>query len=753
MASIVLPVVAGLWMVQQWQRLPNLIEAVLLFCLAIGFACKRLWPVSLFLFGLLWAAAYGQACLSDRLADHLQNRVVQIEGYVAAPPRQAELRQGFDFIVSKAPSGVPAKLRLNWYRPGFALRAGQDYRLQVKLKQPRGLSNPGGFDYETWLFANRIGATGYLRAAPQPVATDLDFSPVRWLALARQALSDRLDNAMAGSRQLGVVKALSLGLKDEISRTQWQAFTAAGIVHLLVISGGHISLVAGLVFVAARKFWAYTGIFSPAPQTLAAAFAWVSALFYAGLAGFSLPVQRAFLMLTVAMAALVLQRKTSVAGILLTALLAVTLFDPLATLAVGFWLSFGAVALLAYLSAARLGRFGFWRQAAGLHFGMAVGMAPFLIAFFQQVSLLSPLANMLAVPLVGFVLLPLCLSACGLLFVWPELARTLLFVADTVLQTCDGFLQQMAAWPLATVTIPPPSWPGLLLGLSGVLLLLAPKGMPTRYLSPFLLLPLFFSRPDRPAEGEFRLALLDVGQGLSAVIETSGHTLVFDAGAKYDEQSDMGARVLLPFLRYRGIGRVDRLVVSHGDNDHSGGAGSLLAGIQVDSVYSSVAPWAETAGGGYCRAGQNWNWDGVRFEMLAPGKWSRGNENDRSCVLKVGAKGQTLLLTGDIESQAEASLVQQYGPALASSIMIAPHHGSKTSSSAAFIGQVAPQWIFIPAGYGNRFGFPHESVLARYRALGSEVLTTGDQGCIVVASSGSNLRIESSRQAKRYWSP
>lgn len=748
----VLVFIVGIAWVQQWTRLPTVMEWGLLLGLGLLLAYRRYWHLCLLVLGAIWAAAFGAWCLTDSLADELEGKDLVVQGYIVSIPKQTENRVGFDFKLTRVNSGVPNKLRLNWYYPSQPIKAGQAWEMSVRLKKPHGRSNPGGFDYEAWLFANHIGATGYVRSKPEPRRINTVFSVTRYLSLCRQTISDRLDDLLSDSEQLGVIKALTIGSQDLISRRQWEVFRLTGTVHLMVISGAHIGLVAGGVFLVVRWLWVRTGILAVSPQNLAALCAWLAALFYAALAGFSIPAQRAVLMLTVGLWALIWQRNTAVMQGLLIALLVVVLFDPLALLSVGFWLSFSAVALLFYVSAARLGRSGYWRRAGKLHLSMALGLSPLLLVFFQQISLVAPLANSVAVPIIGLLVMPLSLLAAGMVFCWPALAYWLLWSVERLLEGLWWLLQQLADWSLASLSLVAPPWYGVILGTLGVLLLLAPKGMPGRYLSPFLLLPLFFVKVDKPRHGELWFTLLDVGQGLAAVVQTEQHALVFDTGAQYNQQADMGETVVLPYLRYRDITTLDGLVISHGDNDHSGGADSVLSEIAVSALYSSVPEWAERSGGLYCQAGQGWHWDGVDFRMLSPGIAPFRDENDNSCVLQISNAKHRLLLTGDIQQTAEQWLVERYGDALTSSVLVAPHHGSKTSSSAGFLQQVRPEWVLIPAGYKNRFGFPHATVMRRYKTMHINSFSTAETGAISLKTDGADMEVELTRKRfKRYW--
>ena len=702
--------------------------------------------------GMMWASVYGQYLLNHRLADQLEGEDVVVQGYVANFPKPLENRVGFDFIVTKAIEGVPGKIRLNWYSPPIAIKAGQVWQMAVRLKKPHARINPGGFDYEAWLFANHIGATGYVRPKPQPQQINSHFSAHRCLVQFRQLISDQLDAALPGSEQLGMIKALSIGSQELISQHQWEVFRITGIVHLMVISGGHISLVAGLVFLLVRRTWAWLGVLQVSPQTMAAYAAWLAGLWYGAIAGFSLPVQRAELMLTVWLWAIVRQRHTASMQVLLLALLVVVLFDPLALLSAGFWLSFAAVALLLFISANRLGKLRYWYQIGKVHLAMAIGLGPLLILFFQQVSLVAPLANYVAVPLIGVLITPLSLLAVLVAFISPWLASVLLWPVETLLKWLWWLLLQMADWPLASLSGIHAPWYSVLFAVLGVLLLLAPKGMPARYLSLFFILPVFFYAPKMPAVGEVWFTLLDVGQGLATVVQTQHHTLVFDTGAKYAEQADMGESVVLPYLQYQGISQIDTLLISHGDIDHSGGAESLLADMPVIKIYSSVAAWAERPSGNYCRTGQRWQWDGVDFSMLSPDEDGFNSENDNSCVLRISNRQHSFLLTGDIQQTAESHLVERYGNDLASEVLVAPHHGSKTSSSQGFIEQVRPERVLIPAGYRNRFGFPHLSVMQRYEKLQANIFSSANNGAISLKTDGAEMTQTLARQQQRkYW--
>jgi competence protein ComEC len=381
----------------------------------------------------------------------------------------------------------------------------------------------------------------------------------------------------------------------------------------------------------------------------------------------------------------------------------------------------------------------------------ALGLAPFLLLFFRQVSLVSPIANFLAVPVLGTLLIPVCLSGALLLPLVPAAGAGLLQLAEFILNRTWPVLEWLSALPLAQWNhAEPPFWT-VPLAFLGTLLLLAPRGIPARWLGLVLLLPATLYHPERPTPGEFRLVLLDVGQGLASVVETRHRALVYDTGVRLSPSFDMGRAVVEPYLRARGIGTIDTLVVSHGDLDHIGGARSLLARFPVGRAYTSVPEQLAGFPAAPCAAGQRWNWDGVDFEMLGPLRNSE-KENDNSCVLRVQGRSGSALLTADIERTAEGLLVENYRERLRSDVLVVPHHGSKTSSTGPFLEAVRPRLALIPAGYLNRFGFPHPAVMDRYTGIDALTLSTAERGAIVVETGKDGMRTFTHRpEHRRYW--
>lgn len=751
MVIYALSFLAGIILVQQFSVLPGSPWLIAGAIATVMMAWLRYWRGLFFLAAVLWAILFAGARLADRLPQQLEGIDIAVKGYISELPKQDEKQCRFDFIVTEASWQLPSKIKLSWYYPDQPIKAGQHWSFTVKMKRPHGTLNPGGFDYERWLFVEGVGATGYVRTHPRPILLGQDSA---WgnIAVWRQNIIDRLDQTLTDNPNLALIKALTIGDGNSISQNQWELFRKTGTTHLIVISGSHIGLVAGLVYFLVLRFWAWTGILSWSPQKVAAISALLVGVFYAALAGFSVPTQRAVVMLAVAMAAVILQRNNRPFNTLSIALFIVLAYDPLAVLSAGFWLSFIAVGIIIYAIAGRLAKPGYFEGLIKINWVTSVGLSPLLLFFFQQISLIAPLANLIAVPIISLLVVPLSLIAVMILFLSPMLAKACLFPVDLALQGLCELLDRLANIPIATIIHPMPSVWALLFAVPGMLILLAPKGIPARWLGVILLLPLIFTDKQQPETGNITMTLLDVGQGLSAVVQTRHHVLVFDTGAKFSSDSDMGKTVVLPYLYSQGISKIDSLIVSHGDNDHIGGAESIMRGISTEKLLTSVPQPLATYSPTACTAGQNWSWDQVRFTVLSPPPALFASENDNSCVLKIQSEQGTVLLTGDIEAKAESWLVATYGKNLKAEVLIAPHHGSKTSSSTGFLQAVRPEYVLIPAGYRNQFGHPHKDVLSRYNGNKAKWLNTAESGAILINMKNTAWHVQTWRETEsRYW--
>ena len=738
-------IVAFLLGIVLFQQLPFLPDGqwgwLLLLTLPLSFIPVRLSVVAWCCNGFLVALLHANTLLSSALAPQLEGQDLLLQGVVATLPEQRDRLLRFEFEVeSVVTAGVtleqlPKRIRLNWYSKGHnrapALDVGERWQLLVRLKQPHGFMNPGGFDYEGWLYRHAIRATGYVRDGDDNLRlgeAGLSYQVDRW----RSALSQKMNEALPHQSYRGIIKALAIGKQDEIGDAQWQLFLKTGINHLVAISGLHVSMIAGLAFFMLRWLWSrsvWLTLRWPAQKAGAVA-AIVVALLYSALAGFSIPTQRTLIMIVVFMVALIVQRYRRPSDGLLLALLLVLLLDPLAVMDAGFWLSFGAVAFIFLGMGGRVSAHGLWWKWGRVHLLMAFALAPVTLLLFQTMSLVSPLANFIAVPWVSLVVVPIVLLGSLLLVVAPAAGQLLLELANGCLGLIWPFLHWCAELPAAQLFNALAGEWVVIPATIGVIWLLAPRGWPGRWLGGVWLATAFLLPHPRPAPGEAWFTLLDVGQGLAAAVETEQHLLLFDTGPRFSESFDTGEAVLLPYLLQRGVRRVDTLVISHGDNDHIGGAASLLEYFPVERLLTSVPDKLTAYHPESCQAGQQWQWDGVEFVVLNPSTELARKENNNSCVLKVKTAAGSLLLTGDIEKQAERALIERDAAQLHADILIVPHHGSKTSSTEEFIAAVDPRWALFPVGYHNRFKFPRPEVVERYRQHNIGLLESSRLGAI-----------------------
>ena len=694
------------------------LERPLLLAAALGFA------------GTLWRA---EVRLADRWPEARQGEQLIVTGFIASLPeavperfaaREGELPQHtWRFSFEPMDSGLPARIRSSWYRTPQYLQGGECWRLTLKLKSPHGSQNPNGFDYEGWLFRQGIGANATVRAAER--CDETGWYPVLRL---RQGIRDRLQAALPPTPARGVLTALVLGDASSLRDADWDAFRLTGTSHLVAISGFNLAVVAGFAFFALRWGWAaWPQLTRRLPAQQAAALgAAVIAIFYALLAGFEAPVTRALVMLLIGLAAVFLHRTAHPFRVLALAWGAMLLADPFAVLGAGLWLSFGAVAAILWLASGRLANEPGWRTAVRVQLLLTLLLAPLTLFFFQGTGWIAPFVNLVAVP--WFALLtPLALIAVLLLWVAPGLAMPLLQLTEAALAGTHTLLRALAqthadGWLAAA----PPS-AALLLALLAAALLTVPPGLPLRALGLLCLLPLAVPPPLGPERG-FTLTALDVGQGLAVVVRTAHHSLLFDAGPAYEEGFDAGRAVVVPYLLGQGLRQLDTLLVSHGDLDHRGGAPAVRAALQPREERGAMA-------GTPCIAGQYWEWDGVRFTVLngpADAAGEPSPDNNGGCVLRVETGAYAALLPADIERDAEARLVQHQATLLRADVLLAAHHGSRTSSTPAFVDAVNPEVVIFSAGYANSYRHPRPEVVQRFQQLGSALHLTGHEGALTL---------------------
>jgi competence protein ComEC len=783
MRTFVAAVASGIWLAQQQAALMPWLWLIAPGCLGImalvlaikkSALAKRRFFVAVALcgaggmLGFAWAEARGHLRLDEELALADEGRELELVGVVSALPQQIERGVRFEFDVETASAPVPAHVSLAWYRGREAwddedaaavvpLHAGERWRFTVRLKRPHGNVNPQGFDYEAWLFERNIRATGYVRPQGAQLIEPVVWRPGYAVEILRERLRERFRAAFpdaAGTPYAGILIALVIGDQQAIAPELWQTFARTGITHLMSISGLHVTMFAGLAYLLTDFLWRRVRRLPlRLPAQKAAAIAGLLAAFaYSLLSGFAVPAQRTLYMLGVVVLARLLNRELAASRVLALALLVVLLLDPWAVLAAGFWLSFGAVALLFHIGSGRLGAAHWLVEWGRAQWAVTLGMLPALLALFGQFSLVSPLANAVAIPLVSFVITPLAML--GTL----PLLSPLLTAANFIITGLMHFIEWLGALPWAVwQQAVPPAW--MVLGaLAGGAWLLLPRGFPSRWLGAFAFVPLLTFQPPRPAIGEAEVVVLDVGQGLAVHVQTARHDLVFDTGPKFSAEADSGNRIIVPYLRASGVRRLDALVISHADKDHEGGAESVLAAMPVTQLVTSLpfdhplSAWPLPQKP--CAAGDAWEWDGVRFAVLhpAPGAVAK-KTNAVACVLRIEAGGRRMLITSDIEAPQEMQLVEKSAE-LAADVVTVPHHGSRTSSTAEFITATGAREAIFPVGYRNRFGHPKPDVVERWQASGARLYRTDSDGAVSVHLGPQGIRLERAREVRRrYWMP
>ncbi len=806
-----LGVVAACWTVQQLPALPPAGAAWALAALGAGLLAAAIVPgggrrtraLALLLAGsavLAGALAVLRAhdALSQRLTPDLEGLTLRVVGVVEEMPLPVEAGWRFRFRIERceepeAPCPRGASVRLAWnrgfFRDGSApvpeVLPGERRRLEVRLKRPHALLNPGLFDAELRSLEEGIAGTGYVRAGPMAPLDGFAASPSAAVQRARTAIRARVLDALDGwsPAARGVVAALVVGDQAAIPGGWWEVFNRTGVGHLMSISGLHITMLAAVGGAAGGGVWRSRALARRMRRPLPAlmptpyarwAFGLATAFGYAALAGWGIPAQRTCWMLAAAGLALLSGRARSTLSVVSTAAAVVCVLDPWAPLAAGFWLSFAAVGAIVWAGAARGGRRAdsagpSWHararavlaEAVRSQWAATLSLLPLGVAFFSSVSLVGPLANAFAIPLVSFAVTPLALAGAALACAWPAAGAPPLAVAAWLTEALLAALEWLDGGGSA-VTVPLPDALALLLASAACALLLAPMRLPGRGVAAAGLAPLLLAPVDAPGSGELRVTALDIGQGTAVLLETAHGRLLYDAGPRFGADNDAGARVIVPWLRSRGIDRLQALVVSHLDLDHSGGALAVLRNLRVDWVASSLPaghPIVAAAPAHHdCRRGERWRWGEVEFAWLHPGPVGETRErsptNARSCVLRVRSPAGSVLLAGDIEAAQERRLIELFGAdGLRAEWLLAPHHGSATSSSQPFLEAVSPRWAVFQVGYRNRYRHPNAAVAGRYEAQGVEALRSDAHGAI-------SLRMRPGREPQivrarlddaRYW--
>ena len=753
--------------------LPNLISGPLLaaglaFTLLLGIRYATVCCVFALLLGVAWANTVAASVLSRELPAELEGEDLRIEGRIIGVPEYFERYVRFDFQVDKmlhagSAHDSPGRIRLKVYDAEKIYRAGQAWVLSARLKRPRGYMNPGQrFDYETWLFQSRIRATGYVIKERDAVLVIEDPGCCSISAL-RQRLHEQITERFSGHPMAGVLSALTVGVRSNITREQWEVFHDTGTIHLVAISGLHIGLVTILVLVVVRRLLRYLPLkHLTLPHRVLATLAGLLAGFcYALLAGMTIPTRRAIITVAVLALALGTRRHLSRFEPLCLAMAAVLVLDPLSPFSHGFWLSFWAVFLILGLVSpnaavpqttlsSKLSRGA--RNLFAVQVALSLGMVAPLLLVFSKLFLVSPLANLVAVPVVSLATVPAALAGlCAMLLGVVTPAHVLMDFSLWTLSVVWQWLEYLGNLPWRAEWIPQPPLVLVVFFFAGVAGLLRIRYLPARLVCLTWLLPVFLYVPERPAHGAYRFTLLDVGHGLASVVQTRHHTLVYDFGPGPPIALDSGEAILTPYLHNQGRNRIDIAIVSHAHLDHRGGYESVVKNFPVSRTLSGMPSRLTDAQ--KCTAGQSWEWDGVRFNIIWPPFELKNisGANNQSCVVQITSPLGSLLLTGDIEAQAELALVERHGSSLRSDVMVVPHQGSKTSSTPRFLREVKPQLGIISSGYRNRFRHPHKVVLERYASYSIPILRTDQAGAITV-DFVSNLSVKSERKTKTgYW--
>ena len=767
----------GVFSVSFFPDLPPLWSVVLGVLAGLLIACRYKDCRCFALFsGLFWGVFCGSQLLQHQLPEGFENREFLVVGRVVSLPTSDNRRSRFQLQVESSETlpefeKLPLqKLLLSWYGERPKLLVGQRWQLQVKLRRPRGLAIPGGFNYRQWLLQQEISATGYVRVSD---VNKLLGQRVGWIGSGlgswRQALQNQLHQLDVPQLQKALLQALIVGDGAALSSEQWALFNGTGTTHLMVISGLHIGLFSLLCYFLGNLLARVINLFFPVvpAQLWASIFALAGATFYAALSGFGLPATRALAMISALLLVRWLRNSASPFSYLTMALAAVSVVDPLAPHSSGFWLSFLAVFGLLWVFLPQVKSSGKIKAPGGVpeadkaqetnrwkrylrnfcypQWVVFVILAAPLLLSYGQLSLPSIGINTVAIPWLSFLIVPLCLLGVVLSLFSTSLTEFVWQLAGQQLQWFYGGLEKVGSGDgLMAVSALPLSVTSTLLLMVSAMWLLLPRGVPGRWLGvvPFVLI--FMAIPQRP---ELEITVLDVGQGLAVVVLTKEQALVYDTGATFSDKFNMGSAVIAPFLRQRGVTKIDKLIVSHSDNDHAGGVPGLLSSLPVDAVLVGE-PLHTVKNAEICREGHRWKWGEIYFEILSPPQGDSenvSNNNNASCVLLVSAGERRILLPGDIEASRESRLLDKL-PAV--DIVVAPHHGSSTSSSPGFIAALKPAEVIYSAGYKHHFGHPHPDVVARYQNAGARQWSTAESGAVTLtlasiagAESGDNQAV------------
>ncbi len=701
----------------------------ILFAIFITFKRYKTYSINMviFLLGFAWMGVFSAYILKSQVSTVYLNTPINIIGTISDLPKISNHKATFIFKVEQP---FNAKVKLSWYGKNLpALQVNNQWHLRVTLKRNNGYQNLGGFDYEQWLFYKQINATGYVKSNINNtlINPNSSLSINKFRQNIKQTLSKFLNKLQFG----GVLNALVIGDRTLISEHNWTLFKATNTTHLSVISGLHIGLISGFIFLFTGFLWRQCmkcTLRIPA-LIMGSYFGLMSALIYALIAGFSIPTQRAFIMASVVFLSIIFRRYHAIWQLYGMALLLVLIINPVSIFSVGFWLSFYVVAIIIYGTSQHKNKHWIvWLIYIQLLISLAT--MPLIAWFFNSGSILSPLANLVAIPVFSFISTPFALVGAIFAHLQLSLLATLSFdIANQSLVILSILLEYLQNFNFNQWYYTQASSAEMLLLIIATLIAILPSALKLRKIALILLLLVVFHPLEKITKGSAIVTILDVGQGLANVIRTQNHTLLFDTGSGYPSGFNMGDAVIIPYLRSKQIQYLDKIIISHGDNDHIGGLNPILKAFNVLEIHTSV-PNKIKATTTLCKKGQYWIWDDVLFEILNPD--DNFKDNNASCVLKISTHSHSILLSADIEKKTEKYLISNQKNKLPSNILISPHHGSKTSSSDKFLDVVSPKWVVISSGYKNRFNHPAKVVVNRYKNHSINILNTSCAGQIEI---------------------
>ena len=704
--------------------------------------------IIIFLLGFIWMWGNSYHVMSHKVAPQYLNKNIIIEGHIIDLTKTDYNNIRFNFKTEKP---FKANIKLAWYasHPPL-LKTGDKWQLLVKLKHNNGMQNLGGFDYEKWLFYENINATGYVKTADlnKLIKQKNKFSIDIWRQLIREKTQVFLQDKKFG----GVINAIIIGDRSLMKKANWELFRATNTTHLSVVSGLHIGLIYSLVFLLVSFLWRYTtNLSNKIPAKIIASYFGISIAFlYALIAGFAIPTERAIIMASVVFLATILQRNYNTWHLYAVSLILVLLINPISVFNIGFWLSFYVVAIIIYTAMLNKNR-SFFYKLMYMQLIISITTIPLLYWFFAQGSVLSPLANLIAIPIFSLVTIPISLIGALLTLLNLDYMASIAFeIGNQSIVYLAYFLEFLQNLSINQWSYSQQFTFDFIISLAAIFIMLLPKGLKLRRFSILFIALLLLSPTKEIAKNSVLITVFDVGQGLASIIRTKNHTLLFDTGGSSPNGFSIGESVINPYLLIKKINYLDKIIISHADNDHAGGLDKVLAKNQVVQIMTS-APNKIKHSSVLCVSGQSWVWDGILFEILNPENNLQLSSNNASCVLKVSNDKYSILLTADIEKKTEKYLIKNNKNKLLSDIMLAPHHGSKTSSTEKFIKAVAAKTVIISSGFRNRFNHPHQTIIKRYKENNLKIINTNCAGQIDIKLDNKISISQYRKKYKRYY--